>query len=227
MNLQVFPGKPHSISVTDKGTLPSGDVYSKTVPGSPDFSYEVSFTANIRYRPDSLLSLVQAGDLTVDTLAAWYEKKSGELKTKVMGIVMRIAESGETEALSGGQALSGTILSTLKDSVSDIEILSISPSGGMKLPDPRIYAQARQNFELFTEEFRNAEIAQMRRARTLYGDDDIAFQREIKQLEEYALLLEKYPVLLKYLYIRQQNGEAKKEIPELRDLFAEQATGQD
>ena len=57
--LIVFDLSPRTRFMTAKGTLPSGDIYSKMLEGSPDFSWKISLTVTARVSPQILPTLVK------------------------------------------------------------------------------------------------------------------------------------------------------------------------
>ncbi|MBN1523803.1 MAG: hypothetical protein JW904_04930 [Spirochaetales bacterium] len=226
MTLYVFPLTPFTSSLTSSGQLPSSEVYSQAVPNSPDFSYNLDFTVSLHVNPDALISLVRDKKLTPETLQNWYSAKKDSLKQLIIEKILELADTADTSVFESSLTIENALINSIRDTVSDIVILSITANESLKLPDPEIYTEAKRNYRQFSEEFRSNEMAKIRRTRQLYELDDIAFERSVIQLEKYGELLNKYPVLLKYLYITRQRNEAAVVVPEIKNLFTEGDSGQ-
>jgi hypothetical protein len=219
LTLYVFTLSEYTTRIAGKGSFPSGDVYAKAVPYNPDFSYAIDFTVAYRLRPKALISLVKNDKLTPETLTAYYDKRKEAMTSAVLEELFSLAEKGDAALLRSPFALEQRLLAALRDKDANVELTRLTPQGETRLPDPRVYYQARQNYEALSAEHQRLEIEKMRRAQALFEKDDAAFDRSVAQLERYGELLNKYPVLLKYLYINNSGPAVAKDVPELKNLF--------
>jgi len=218
VTLHVFHIEDHTADLSSSGTLPSGELFAKAAPFTPDFNYSINFTVTFRLRPRALIALVRDENLTEETLPEYYTEKQEEISRAVLEEILGLSGKEEVTLLGNPFALETELIKKLRDRFSAIEITRISPAGKINIPDPEVYFQARRNYLALLEEQRTLEIQRLRRSQELFERDDIAFERSIVQLERYGKLLEKYPVLLKYLYITGNNAGAA-ELPEIKSLF--------
>jgi hypothetical protein len=224
MSLRIFSLDENSTEISSKGTFPSGEVYAQAAPLTPNFSYDLKFTVSFRLRPASLISLVKNENLSAETLDAFYDKRKEAVGAAILSGIFLLNEKGEAGLLKNPGGLEKELVAQIRDRFTDIEITRITPQGELKIPDPVIYYEARKNYLALLEEQKNIEIEKMRRARDLFQRDDIVFERSLSQLQRYGELFNKYPVLLKYLFVTQGEKSLVKELPEIKELFAPQGT---
>ncbi len=224
MKLFSFSLAPFTTSVTAKGSFPSADVYAQAVPYHPDFSYDIDFSVSYRLRPKALLGLVKNGKVTPETLKAFYEQKKDGIVSALLDELFGLAGRGDAALLENPFALEKRLMELLRDKENDVEITNIAPRGVTKLPDPAVYSLARANFKALAEEQSRLQLEKLRREQELFGKEDTAFDRSVSQLERYGELFNKYPVLLKYLFITRNPGAASSQVPEIKNLFDAKGT---
>ncbi|MBN2352064.1 MAG: hypothetical protein JXD23_05790 [Spirochaetales bacterium] len=219
MTIYSFSLSPYTTAVSAKGSFPSADVYAQSVPYHPDFSYDVDFSVSYRLRPKALLGLVKNEKLTPETLKSYYERKKNGIASALLDELFGLAGRGDVALLENPFSLEKRLLELLRDKYADIDLTSLAPRGVTKLPDPAVYSRARANFEALAAEQSRLELEKLKRGGELFGKEDMAFDRSVSQLERYGELFNKYPVLLKYLFITRNPGAASSQVPELKDLF--------
>jgi hypothetical protein len=219
VTLHVFTLADYTVPLAAKGRFPSGEVYAQAAPFAPDFSYEINFTVSYRLRFQALSGLVRRGELTPANMTAYLEKKKDVIIRALLEDIVTLTDQGEVAMLKNPFALEKSLLALANERSADIELVRLAPSGEIKIPDPAIYYEARRTYQTLLEEHRKLELEKMRRAQALFEREDMAFERSVTHLERYGELLNKYPVLLKYLYLTKNPPPAGIEVPELKNLF--------
>jgi hypothetical protein len=192
MTVFIFPVEPVEIDTTAiKGTLPSGSLYGSLLKGSPDFSFEIKLRLVFSLKPEALPLLMEKEALKPEALDTWYQSKADLLLQRIYAKVTEEPDSFFEANFSNNiiKELSGD---------SDFRFLNIKQITPLqiKLPDLELYQAAKgQYFSL---------------ARARQDQDVLAINAEknnLKVLKEYAEILTEYPILLKYLYLKELKGE--------------------
>ena len=178
--------------MTIRGTLPSGDIYSKVMESNLDFSYQIRINAQFSLKPESLPGLVAEKALTPENLEEYY----GRITEKITGeITARLSRNpdltNDTQFLTElKRQLSG--MEEYKEiSIDQIHLLDT------RMPDTELYLKAKSMYFALAEARETKDIAAIQ-----------AEQTNLDMLEKYGVLLTKYPVLIQYLYLKELKGEA-------------------
>jgi hypothetical protein len=192
LTLYTFSIHPVTVEVPPvKGELPSGEIYSSAMEGKPDFSYEIAFTLTVSVNPQSLPRLAAEQGLTPQGLDPW-------LRQQANAAVEAIASSLLADPLSyfeAGGARKLAEAAAQKGGLEDIVIDSLVPRT-VRLPDRQLYEAARRKY--------------LAMAATREAKDVEALRQEagnLRMLQDYGELLNRYPVLLQYLYLQSIRGE--------------------
>ena len=221
LTIHIFDLKEQRFNLTSKGSLPQAEILSELSPLKPSFNYEINLSVYYKLRPQALVRLVQTEGLTPDNISSFYAKKQ-EVITAVL--LRQLALTLENpEELSGAEPLrlASQLLARVRDQFTELELTSISLNGPLNLPAPEVYVAAKNAYLNLLAEKNRLGQEKLRLAATLYQKDDIAFERSLKQLEQYGELLNRYPVLLKYLFITSDKN-ADLILPEIKELFKTQ-----
>ena len=184
--------------ITIKGMLPSGDIYSFEMPGSPDFSYSVSLTAVYTLDDEYILESVISGkpEISSENISAIYADTDTHLNTLIKDYIdNKLAEI--------------TLLKSDKVMISekDLGIYIQEKSVNLKLlefavnnqvfPDIRLYLKAVSHYEELSDKKKKLLLDT--------GLKNAAFETDLEKrleaLEKYGQLLTKYPILLEYLKV--------------------------
>jgi len=216
LTLHKYKLTTYNLKSTFKGTLPSAETYSSVLPEKTDFSYEITLVAAFRIYPGKLAELTSEEKITPDNLEDFLKNRADTLAQKFSETILKSPEgaSGETITLS---ALTEKFRQSAPDFFPELEITDLAALN-IKLPDMELYLRARDSYFRMMEarEAAQAEIA----ARVMAEQEEhyINQQRERENLEllrQYGELLSKYPILIKFLYLKYLQDGDELQIPEL------------
>lgn len=196
LKLHVFDLSPRQSTAGLKGELPSGNLFSQYMEGSPDFDYDMSFRLSYRLRPESLLELVKTGELNSDDPDQWY----GTFEDRCLleaGVFLTGSAADPDFYGDGGYnpARMGELLKNrLQEKFPQVEFTAVVPVS-LVMPDMALYRRAREEYENLMVVRRALDAQNMEAASRRIQND----QANIGLLEKYGELFTKYPVLLEYL----------------------------
>ncbi len=185
-----FSEKSYAVVYTEKGSLPSAELYCAQVDGPADFTYNISMEVSSVIDENEVLSLVKEGKVhSQEELDSFMKERNLMFAKHVAEYLVRNGSSkyfGQSFILSGTEAteLSGKFGNNFRGiSFSMVKV------NNAKLPDMDVYERARQSFNVFQDGVdKELNVIAKDFADSLFDDD-----RTMKQLEEFAKLMEKYP----------------------------------
>lgn len=204
----IYSVEPKTCSVDVEGKLPSGDIYSMLIEGSPSFAFRFSCRLTCRLNPNRLIDLAREGILPeqTDSLIAEFEK---DFQPMIIDLIQK--KSTDTEFVS----LIGSDFAKLQEVLTE-EIETRNPNidvtklivNSISLPDIRLYEEARN---LYFQTVRNVPSERLERLQKEVTEGTAQLMK-FQSLEELARLLEKYPILMEYAKINPtldmpRNGE--------------------
>lgn len=217
-NLTLYKYKltTYKLESTFKGTLPSAETYSSVLQEKPDFSYEIKLAAALRIRPEKLVDLTSEKKITPDNLEDFLKSRADTFAKRFFEIILKSPEGAPGETITAA-ALTEKFKQSIPDFFPELEITDLAVLN-IKLPDMELYSRARESYFriMAAREASQAEIA----ARVM-AEQEVHYlnqQREIENLEllrQYGELLSKYPILIKFLYLKYLEDWDKLQIPEL------------
>jgi len=193
--LSAFRLAPVQRNFSERGVLPSGRIYSAFLGIQEDFSWEISGSMSFSLRPDALVPLVVARNMSAqEDLDRYLNEIAEEIRAVIVGWFGRGGE-GVRDAdgllrLGEIPALTGEIQRRFP-SLANFSLRITSA----RLPDFELYEQARRQHGEFLA-LQRAHIADGLAPLTM--DRLWAFSR-IAELELYGDLLTRFPILLEYL----------------------------
>ena len=218
-NLTLYKYKltTYKLESTFKGTLPSAETYSSVLQEKPDFSYEIKLAAALRIRPEKLVDLTSEKKITPDNLEDFLKSRADTFAKRFFEIILKSPEGAPGETITAA-ALTEKFKQSIPDFFPELEITDLAVLN-IKLPDMELYSRARESYFriMAAREASQAEIA----ARVM-AEQEVHYlsqQREIENLEllrQYGELLSKYPILIKFLYLKYLEDGDKLQIPELK-----------
>jgi len=196
MKLHVLHLEPRQTLVSQKGQLPSGELFSKVLDSAPSFEYDLSFRVIYRLRPEALPALVESGSLVPGDLEGWYGRFEDSLAVQVLSFIQTETGDGEAFGATGLDTalLESSLAEALKGAFPDVEVVSVLPVK-VVIPDLQVYRKAREEYLGLMTARRDINETAMREAAARTMNQSANLQL----LEEYGALLTKYPVLLEYL----------------------------
>jgi hypothetical protein len=206
LTLYRYELRPYSSELTVEDSLPSAALYSRVLPDNPDFAFKATVQLQFSIRPESLPELARTENLTPDALPAYYQRSSEALSRAVADRARQGRLSIEPEA--GAHQVAAALREELEREFPLLQILELRVSD-LLLPDPRLYALARDSYRSLVEardRSRNAAAAGLAREQEQEA-------RRLESLAAYGELLNKYPVLLKAMYVQHFSGKELINIP--------------
>lgn len=201
-------------NVTATGALPSAEVYATMTGSTTDFSYEVQGTVSFTTKPESL-PILAAERAIADQAAldAWEERTGGEMGDFV---ARRLRAYADDPAELDRILVAGStprLTADIERAFPDVESVSVVIKTA-RFPDMALYRTAKGLYEYYLQR-RRAVIAS---AASDAASVDVKSRLRLEELEKYGELLEKHPILLKYLAIESASGDA---MPELLKALGE------
>lgn len=206
LTLYRYPLGPQSAELTVEESLPSGPLYSRILPENPDFSFRAVIRMHFSIRPEHLPELLAGEQMTPDALPEYYQRSGAALSRAV-------ADRARSGALTfepgeGGGRVAEALREALEREFPRLRILEVQVSD-LRLPDFGLYALARESYRSLVQARDSARNAA---AAALAGEQEREARR-LQSLAAYGELLNKYPVLLKAMYVQNLTGKELIQIP--------------
>jgi len=206
LTLYRYPLQPYSTEVAVEESLPSAELYARVLPENPDFSFRATVRVRFSLRPESLPELLRVEKLTPDALPDYYQRTAEALSRSIAERARR-GELASEAALHGGP-IAGSLRGELEQEFPHLQILDLQVQD-LRLPDPQLYALARESYRSLVESRDRARDAA---AASLAGEKEQE-ARALEALAAYGELLNKYPVLLKAMYVQHLTGKELVTVP--------------
>ncbi len=191
LTLHLFDIETRSISLSKKGTLPSGDLYSAMAGEGIDFDWEVKARYSYRIRPEALPSLVADGRAAagIDSIYTEYESRvEGELSRLLADTSFADGEDTPEEVIAKLEKQLAERAAALDDHFEVVDAVILD----WKTPDLALYAESRRLYLEYMG-LRQAVMTEVEDAAV--RRDDVQGNR-LDLLERYGKVLSDYPVLL-------------------------------
>lgn len=204
----VYSVESKTCSVDVTGKLPSGEIYSLMIEGTPSFDFRFSCRLTCRINPDRLIALAEEGILPdqTGTLLSEFEK---DFQPMIIDMIQKKSSDPEFVSLiaSDFSKLQNVLTEEIESRNPNIDVTKMIINA-ISLPDIRLYEEARNLY------FRTIQNVPPERLQRLQKEvtDGTAQLMKYQSLEELARLLEKYPILMEYAKINPtlempRNGE--------------------
>ena len=204
---------PHRSRVEILRTLPSAELYSAILPEKPDFSIRAVADLEFSLRPESLPALLRDRHLYPENLPEYYRGEADALGAALVELATGQAPADAVDLASGpdADALAAELAGRFPHLL--IQRLELRE---LERPDAGLYELARDSYRsLVAARDRAREAAES----ALAGErarEALAREREsssLQSLAAYGELLNKYPVLLKAMYVRNLSGKELATVP--------------
>jgi len=195
VQIAIFRIEPVKYHIDFNSSLPSGDIYASFTGLGADFSWEMNGEISFSLDPDTLVSVVSKHKLAgQEDLNAYLQ----DIALNIEVMILRILSSAETDSLRMERILAGNsdeeMEKEVKDQFPQIRDFSFVIHSA-KYPDFILYRQVRLLYDEFLEKQREYVTSALGRR----AENHIEAQFHFNELERYGELLTKYPVLLEYL----------------------------
>lgn len=196
LTLHRYPLAPHRAEVEIRELLPSAELYSGILPEKPDFSIRATAVLEFAVRPESLPRLLREEQLYPADLPGYYRSAAEALGRSLAAL--QTDPAGSLEAAR----------EKLSRDFPDLNILRLQLREARR-PDPRLYALAQESYRSLVESRDRARDA----AQARLAEEGVREAKALESLAAYGELLNKYPVLLKAMYVRNLSGRELAELP--------------
>ena len=201
---------PYRTRVEVRQLLPSAELYSGVLPDKPDFSIRAVADLEFAIRPESLPGLLERERLYPENLPEYYRATADALGSSLAelaanGVLAPAALSGAEPAFRGELAARYPHLAILRVELRDT-----------RLPDDGLYELARDSYRSLVSRRDRARDAAEAALTGERARDALARERQATSLESlaaYGELLNKYPILLKAMYVQNLSGRELATVP--------------
>ena len=186
--------------------LPSGEKYASFLGlSNTDFSWDLNGEISFNIKPEFLVQLAKLHNLSgQDDLNAYMKKTAAGVEHLILRNLNLISSADDSDRVE-------KILSGNNDSQMEQEIRASFPGidkltfsiKTVKIPDFVLYRQLRLMYEEFLTKQREYVTHEFGRK----AENHIDSQLRISELERYGELLSKYPILLDYLRLEQNQRD--------------------
>ncbi len=214
--LYKFKLEPKTERIQLKGDLPSATVYSSVLPESPDFRYDLEVSLTLMVKPSSLPSLVKDQYLRPKNLEDWMKTKTDAILARVP---QALSDMNNAEDYYNPSSLRKAIDDVIEQNFPEIRLLDFTVEN-LHVPDIRLYQKARETYFSLLEAEKNSRERVLRAAEQQRLVDTIQAEKEKEKLDllrEYGKLFNEYPILLKYLQLK-ESGKLPEDLPKPGNL---------
>ncbi len=198
-------------------SLPSAELYSSVLPDKPDFSIRGVADLEFALRPESLPGLLRDRHLYPEGLPEYYRSQADELGAALVELAAgsgtgAAPASAEAEPAIGGQP---ALRAELEKRFPQLAILHLEMRE-LARPDVGLYELARESYRRLVSSRDQARDAAESALAGERARDALAREREASSLQSlaaYGELLNKYPVLLKAMYVQRLSGRELATVP--------------
>jgi hypothetical protein len=202
---------PYRARVEVRQPLPSAELYSAVLPDRPDFSIRAVVDLQFALRPESLPGLLRDERLYPEALPEYYRGAADALGAALAELAAGPAPDASLAALSR-EALTGELARRFPHlAILDLQLHEL------QRPDAGLYELARSSYHSLVS---SRDLAREAAESALAGERARAAlvrEREsasLASLAAYGELLNKYPVLLKAMYVQNLTGKELATIPD-------------
>ena len=198
---------PYRARTEVRQTLPSAELYSAVLPDRPDFSIRAVADLEFAIRPESLPELLRDERLYPEALPEYYRGAAEELGSALTELAAGLPPEPAPSAEALAEALAGRFPHLV---ILRLELREL------QRPDAGLYELARGSYRNLVA---SRGLARDEAERALAGERaSAALDREresasLQSLAAYGELLNKYPVLLKALYVQNLSGRELATVP--------------
>jgi hypothetical protein len=201
---------PYRTRVEVRQLLPSAELYSGVLPDKPDFSIRAVADLEFAIRPESLPGLLERERLYPENLPEYYRATADALGSSLAELAAKgglapAALAGAEPAFRGELAARHPHLALLRVELRDT-----------RLPDDGLYELARDSYRSLVSRRDRARDAAEAALTGERARDALARERQAASLESlaaYGELLNKYPILLKAMYVQNLSGRELATVP--------------
>jgi hypothetical protein len=211
MRIHRIPIKPQTVTVSQQGSFPSGDVYAAVLDGDGDFDYSMDFTLTYSLDPSFLSRLVREEGLEAALMDEWY----AGLNCRILSsLALELSENYEEigrfdEPDASFSALEENLLSAMEEEFPAVNFQSIQPQT-IDVPDIELYLAAKRYYLNLLETREDIERDTLEKQREWM----VSEESKLEVLQQYGRLFTEYPGLIRYFFLK-ETGEFKELLPDV------------
>jgi len=217
LKMEKFTISPRRIELSVSGELPSADSYSRYLEGSPDFSYEYRFSLSYTINPDFLPGLVADEFLRSANIENWYtDIEQSMLLDGITFINKKSTDDAYMSRISYNfRMMEDDLLEELSARHEAVDFLKFIPSK-VRIPDLDLYSEGKRQY--FSMARFNEKINMDALEKT--AERLVEESAKLELLDKYGAVFSKYPELINYYAIFQEEGKdmvPEIELPDITD----------
>lgn len=203
LKLEKFTLTPRETTLSLSGELPSANIYSSHLEGSPDFSYKYNFLVKYTIKPEALPELTANEFLREETLDEWYD--DFETALVLDGIAFLNNKSVDDDYMAkiayNFRLMEADLLDALKAQYTNIEIITFIPVS-VKIPDLDLYREGKKQYLAMNRYKEKINREALERTADRLAEESA----KIELLNKYGEIFSKYPELINYYALYREDG---------------------
>ena len=212
-SMRIFSIIPVTRTTTISGELPSADIYSPMLEGSPNFSYKFSVQTELMMKSNYLPNFVRRTDAKENEQLQEYLNQQGDL------IAQEVIQYILSKSLDNANNLMllATDTEELKTGINadskfkDLEISNITVKTA-QMPDTELYNIAKASYAEFQAKVKQSLAELAKNQSTITANDYL----QIERFARWGKILQEYPILIDFLAV--SRDDASKAIGALDSL---------
>lgn len=212
-SMRIFSIIPVTRTTTISGELPSADIYSPMLEGSPNFSYKFSVQTELMMKSNYLPNFVRRTDAKENEQLQEYLNQQGDL------IAQEVIQYILSKSLDNANNLMllATDTEELKTGINadskfkDLEISNITVKTA-QMPDTELYNIAKASYAEFQAKVKQSLAELTKNQSTITANDYL----QIERFARWGKILQEYPILIDFLAV--SRDDASKAIGALDSL---------
>lgn len=212
-SMRIFSIIPVTRTTTISGELPSADIYSPMLEGSPNFSYKFSVQTELMMKSNYLPNFVRRTDAKENEQLQEYLNQQGDL------IAQEVIQYILSKSLdnTNNLMLLATDTEELKTGINaeskfkDLEISNITVKTA-QMPDTELYNIAKASYAEFQAKVKQSLAELTKNQSTITANDYL----QIERFARWGKILQEYPILIDFLAV--SRDDASKAIGALDSL---------
>lgn len=212
-SMRIFSIIPVTRTTTISGELPSADIYSPMLEGSPNFSYKFSVQTELMMKSNYLPNFVRRTDAKENEQLQEYLNQQGDL------IAQEVIQYILSKSLDNANNLMllATDTEELKAGINadskfkDLEISNITVKTA-QMPDTELYNIAKASYAEFQAKVKQSLAELTKNQSTITANDYL----QIERFARWGKILQEYPILIDFLAV--SRDDASKAIGALDSL---------
>lgn len=212
-SMRIFSIIPVTRTTTISGELPSADIYSPMLEGSPNFSYKFSVQTELMMKSNYLPNFVRRTDAKENEQLQEYLNQQGDL------IAQEVIQYILSKSLDNANNLMLLVTDTeeLKTGINadskfkGLEISNITVKTA-QMPDTELYNIAKASYAEFQAKVKQSLAELTKNQSTITANDYL----QIERFARWGKILQEYPILIDFLAV--SRDDASKAIGALDSL---------